>query len=184
MLSALSRCSRPSSVVKTNARFLTTSRLASGGGGHGREHLRPSGGLIDVEDLPSEFWHEPTQWEHNVGPPSKTVFERGQWWVKGYEKNHHLPNNFPYLGDHKDVPYFPRVKWTLYGNYDYLMNIEHLFFYIPAFLVLSVCMPGFACIYAMDESVDCDMVVKIVGRQWYWVYEVESPTGDDPEEED
>jgi len=38
--------------------------------------------------------------------------------------------------------------------------------------------------FALEDCINCQMLVKATGRQWYWVYEVESPTGDDDEEEE
>jgi len=40
--------------------------------------------------------------------------------------------------------------------------------------------PSFAMLYAAEEPVNTTYTVKVTGRQWYWVYEVESP----PEEEE
>eukprot|EP00438_Fugacium_kawagutii_P002007 Skav208924 [mRNA] locus=scaffold787:126124:126809:+ [translate_table: standard] len=43
---------------------------------------------------------------------------------------------------------------------------------------------AFTTIYALEEIVATTMTVKVTGRQWYWVYEVESPTDDGDEEDD
>lgn len=67
------------------------------------------------------------------------------------------------------------------------MKMEYCFFYVPSFLILGMLIPAFCMIYALEDAVNCEMVVKVTGRQWFWVYEVESPTGDgddDDEEEE
>lgn len=35
--------------------------------------------------------------------------------------------------------------------------------------------PAFTLLYMADEAIFSAMTVKVIGRQWYWIYEVESP---------
>lgn len=35
----------------------------------------------------------------------------------------------------------------------------------------------------IDELAYTSMTVKVIGRQWYWVYEVESPTDTNDDDE-
>ena len=55
--------------------------------------------------------------------------------------------------------------WML-GNYSYLMKIEYAFFYIPTFIIFGIAMPGYALGYAAEDAIDCDLMVKVIGRQW------------------
>lgn len=41
----------------------------------------------------------------------------------------------------------------------------------PAMSLSSIGNPTFALIYALDPSIDPDVVVKVIGHQWYWTYE-------------
>jgi len=64
-----------------------------------------------------------------------------------------------------------------------LMKAEYCFFYIPTLIIFGMVLPAFVMIYASDEAVFATMTVKVTGRQWYWVYEVESPTDNDEDDE-
>merc|ERR1719247_3499849 len=81
-------------------------------------------------------------------------------------------------------PFTPRGRLLLWGNYKLVTKAEYLFFYIPTVIILGLCIPAFATIYALEETVGSTMTVKVVGRQWYWVYEVESPTDDGDEDDE
>merc|ERR1712062_532370 len=85
--------------------------------------------------------------------------------------------------DQSVIPFWPRHRMYIWGNYKLLMKAEYLFFYIPTVLIFGLVIPLFTTIYALEEVVASTMTVKVTGRQWYWVYEVESPT-DDADEED
>jgi len=168
----------------TRAMPALAQQLRFGGGGvTGRERMTPMGKLYDTEEMSLEISSFPSQDEINKVAEADTFQERGRWWVRGQDFNKELDKQF---GNYADVelPFYPRKRIWLYGNYAFIMKMEYCFFYIPTFLVLGLCMPGFAMLYAIEDAIDCDMVVKVVGRQWYWVYEVESPTGDDDEDED
>lgn len=41
----------------------------------------------------------------------------------------------------------------------------------PSGVLLSIGVPSFALLYAMDEVVNPQMTVKVIGHQWYWSYE-------------
>merc|ERR1711976_267867 len=80
-----------------------------------------------------------------------------------------------------NLPFFPRTRLLIWGNYKLLMKAEYLFFYIPTVIIFGLAIPIFATIYTAEEIAATTMTVKVTGRQWYWVYEVESPTDDDDE---
>merc|ERR1712107_267847 len=81
------------------------------------------------------------------------------------------------------LPFSPRQRLIIWGNFKLLMKVEYCFFYIPTLIIIGLVIPAFAMIYCQDELVASVMTVKVTGRQWYWVYEIESPT-DDVEEDD
>jgi len=41
----------------------------------------------------------------------------------------------------------------------------------PSIILAFIAMPSFALLYAMDEMIDPTLTIKVIGRQWYWVYE-------------
>ena len=53
--------------------------------------------------------------------------------------------------------------------------LEIVWTIVPALILYCVVMPSFALIYAMDEIICPEMTVKIIGRQWYWTYEMSDP---------
>mmetsp|Transcript_141686 Transcript_141686/g.200668 ORF Transcript_141686/g.200668 Transcript_141686/m.200668 type:complete len:186 (-) Transcript_141686:127-684(-) len=149
-----------------------------GSGGDPRAHLNPDGTRPEEED--AEDYHDPDPTEHF--PRMKLVKERGQTWVVNQDPP--KPISELYFTHQEHVPFYPRQRILIWTNYKLLMKAEYLFFYIPTIIILGLCIPAFTTIYALEEAVASTMTVKVVGRQWYWVYEVESPTddGDDDDE--
>lgn len=41
----------------------------------------------------------------------------------------------------------------------------------PSFILITIAIPSFALLYAMDEIVDPALTIKAIGHQWYWSYE-------------
>lgn len=60
--------------------------------------------------------------------------------------------------------YSSRVShWTL---------LERIYSIIPMISIICIYAPSFSLLYAMDEYPDTFVCVKVIGRQWYWHYEV------------
>lgn len=49
--------------------------------------------------------------------------------------------------------------------------IEVLWTAVPILILIMLAIPSFRLLYFTDASVDADMTIKAVGRQWYWSYE-------------
>jgi cytochrome c oxidase subunit 2 len=49
--------------------------------------------------------------------------------------------------------------------------LEVVWTLIPAFLLVLIAVPSFALLYSLDELVDPEITLKVVGHQWYWSYE-------------
>jgi cytochrome c oxidase subunit 2 len=49
--------------------------------------------------------------------------------------------------------------------------LEIIWTIIPSLILVAIAIPSFALLYAMDEVINPEVTLKIVGRQWYWVYE-------------
>eukprot|EP00397_Hematodinium_sp_SG-2012_P051830 GEMP01060972.1.p1 GENE.GEMP01060972.1~~GEMP01060972.1.p1 ORF type:complete len:184 (+),score=24.48 GEMP01060972.1:19-570(+) len=166
-----------------NANLLRGTAIRAFGAGTGREHLRGSGQKIEREDI--EHYHEPDLKYVNQGPPQDLVHERGQLWVKGVTLRNPLDiYSISECYDREWLPFFPRQRLRVWPNYALLMKVEYLFAYIPTLIIFGLCMPAFVTVYTNDEAVFTTMVVKVTGRQWYWIYDVESPTDDDDEDDD
>lgn len=79
------------------------------------------------------------------------------------------------------------LRWSTVGNpfwisreyYDHLRTnhlshgvaLEIIWTLIPTFILMTISVPAFALLYAMDEVIDPQITIKIVGHQWYWSYE-------------
>ncbi len=49
--------------------------------------------------------------------------------------------------------------------------IEVLWTAVPVLILVLLAIPSFRLLYFTDASVDADMTIKAIGRQWYWTYE-------------
>jgi cytochrome c oxidase subunit 2 len=49
--------------------------------------------------------------------------------------------------------------------------IEIVWTSVPAMILLSLSIPSFSLLYAMDEVTAAELSMKIVGHQWFWSYE-------------
>lgn len=50
--------------------------------------------------------------------------------------------------------------------------LETVWTIIPTVILLTIAMPSFALIYALDEVVEPAVTVRVIGHQWYWSYEL------------
>jgi cytochrome c oxidase subunit 2 len=52
-------------------------------------------------------------------------------------------------------------------------NLELIWSILPSLIILSIAFPSLTLIYSLDDQVETPgLTVKIVGRQWYWSYEM------------
>lgn len=49
--------------------------------------------------------------------------------------------------------------------------LETVWTIIPTLILVAIALPSFALIYAMDEVIDPELTLKVIGHQWYWSYE-------------
>ena len=57
------------------------------------------------------------------------------------------------------------------GSYTHHTFIELVWTIFPAVILFFTAYPSFALLYSLDEIIDSDYNVKIIGHQWYWSYE-------------
>lgn len=100
----------------------------------------------------------------------------GQKMIKGVETR---PLEQLFCVSQANMPFWPRTRLNFWGNYPLVLKAEFLFFWCPTLIIWSLCIPIFTLLYIQDEAIYTTMTVKVIGRQWYWVYEVESPPADD-----
>jgi cytochrome c oxidase subunit 1 len=54
--------------------------------------------------------------------------------------------------------------------------LEIVWTIIPCLILLSIAIPSFGLLYAIDEIVNPQITIKVVGHQWYWTYEFNDHT--------
>jgi len=59
--------------------------------------------------------------------------------------------------------------------------LEIVWTVVPALILMTIAVPSFALIYAIDEVMDPAMTLKVVGHQWYWSYEYSDHVTDEGE---
>lgn len=59
--------------------------------------------------------------------------------------------------------------------------LEFVWTIIPVLILIMIAIPSFKLLYYQDRSIDADMTIKVVGRQWYWHYVY---PGENEEEDD
>lgn len=53
--------------------------------------------------------------------------------------------------------------------------LETIWTIIPVVIIISIAIPSFLLLYAIDVNVDTALTIKAIGHQWYWSYELEYP---------
>jgi cytochrome c oxidase subunit 2 len=66
------------------------------------------------------------------------------------------------------------IKSGLY-KFTHNTTIEIVWTIIPSLILVFIGIPSFILLYAMDEIIEPDFIIKCIGHQWYWSYEVEYP---------
>jgi heme/copper-type cytochrome/quinol oxidase subunit 2 len=89
--------------------------------------------------------------------------------------NESIRNN-PYVSL-KNETINTQYKKLLFGwelkNFHHWSTLEVVWTIIPSIILLFIAIPSFLLLYSMDEYVDQSMlVVKVIGHQWYWTYEI------------
>jgi len=50
--------------------------------------------------------------------------------------------------------------------------LEIVWTILPAIILLFIAIPSFTLLYSLDELIDPQLTVKVIGHQWYWSYEI------------
>ncbi|GAW81640.1 cytochrome c oxidase subunit 2a [Plasmodium gonderi] len=144
--------------------------------GNPRDHLDEDGVRKTEYDFDNFHWDD--YWLNT--PKQNIVIVNGQKMIKGEETK---PLEYLFNVSQKNIPFWSRTRLNVWGNYNMVLKVEFLFFWIPTLIIFSIAIPCFTMLYMLDEIVHTTMTVKVIGRQWYWIYEVESPPEDDDDDE-
>lgn len=50
--------------------------------------------------------------------------------------------------------------------------LEIIWVILPAIVLIFIAIPSFTILYSMDEIFYAKLIVKVIGHQWYWSYEI------------
>jgi len=50
--------------------------------------------------------------------------------------------------------------------------LEIIWTILPAIILLFIAVPSFTLLYSLDELIDPQLTLKVIGHQWYWSYEI------------
>jgi heme/copper-type cytochrome/quinol oxidase subunit 2 len=64
------------------------------------------------------------------------------------------------------------MKFHTKHNWTHNTTLEIVWTIVPTLILLFIATPSFALIYAMDEILDPAITVRIIGKQWYWTYDI------------
>ena len=67
---------------------------------------------------------------------------------------------------------FNENKQLFSSRVSHWTTLERIYSIIPMITIACIYAPSFSLLYAMDEYPDSFVCVKVIGRQWYWHYEV------------
>jgi len=67
---------------------------------------------------------------------------------------------------------FSETRHNVSAQFSHNSLIEIIWTILPAIILLFIAVPSFTLLYSLDELIDPDLTVKIIGHQWYWSYEI------------
>jgi heme/copper-type cytochrome/quinol oxidase subunit 1 len=59
-----------------------------------------------------------------------------------------------------------------YKNFLNHIGLEIVWTIIPTILLAQIMSASFALLYSLEEIVDPELTIKVIGHQWYWTYEI------------
>jgi len=81
------------------------------------------------------------------------------------------------------IQLFDRTVHPVPERFTHSATLEIIWTIIPAIILLAIAAPSFSLLYSLDEVIDPDLTLKVVGHQWYWSYEYSDPLLADDESE-
>lgn len=55
--------------------------------------------------------------------------------------------------------------------FNHNLTIEIIWTIIPTIILILISIPSFSLLYALDQTQDAKVTIKVIGNQWYWTYE-------------
>ena len=54
------------------------------------------------------------------------------------------------------------------------LSLEVIWTILPLIILFWIALPSFALLYSIDHCPKIDLTIKVIGRQWYWTYEIDT----------
>jgi heme/copper-type cytochrome/quinol oxidase subunit 2 len=70
-----------------------------------------------------------------------------------------------------EIKKFFQIKRLYNVRFDHHTVLETIWIVVPSLILLSIAVPSFTLLYAMDIIPEHDFSIKVIGHQWYWSYE-------------
>ena len=70
------------------------------------------------------------------------------------------------------IKYYSEFAVSNVTQFTHSKELEIVWTSVPALILLFLATPSFTLLYSMDEIVDPELTLKILGHQWYWGYEM------------
>jgi cytochrome c oxidase subunit 2 len=67
---------------------------------------------------------------------------------------------------------FSSSKQKVAAKFSHNSPLEIIWTILPAIILVFIAIPSFTLLYSLDELIDPQLTVKIIGHQWYWSYEI------------
>lgn len=110
------------------------------------------------------FWYEE---EYNYKIDSYMKYQEASWWVSIRDCVEAR------VFDGRENKHENYYQWSKINNGTL---VEIIWTVIPSIILLLIAIPSFALLFAIDEITLGKVIVKVIGHQWYWSYEVSGLT--------
>lgn len=61
---------------------------------------------------------------------------------------------------------------SIVSKFSHSNVLEIVWTIIPAIILIFITFPSFSLLYSLEDKNEPDIIVKIIGHQWYWTYEI------------
>lgn len=76
---------------------------------------------------------------------------------------------------------FHYTKQPLPQKFNHHTSLELVWAILPSLIILLIALPSLTLIYSFEDRVEQPaLTVKVIGRQWYWSYEMKEHVAFDP----
>lgn len=75
------------------------------------------------------------------------------------------------INEDNELNKFYKVRALYNVKFNHHTILETIWILVPSLILLTIAIPSFIILYAMDIIPSHDFSIKVIGHQWYWSYE-------------